>query len=803
MEDLLSDLRLAVRGMLRAPAFTAAAVAALSLGIGGSSAIFSVLDGVVLQPLKAPHAAELVRVYETFPSGEPDSFSPADFLDLAAENGSLQAVAGIRPASLTMTTSAGPVQITAARITSGFFPALGINPARGRGFSPELDKSGGPHEVVLTDVLWRREFSADPRILGQAVTLDGQLCTVVGVMPPGFRFPMLKGAEALVPMAWSQEDLANRGMHMFNGFARLKPGVSVQQARAELATVGKRIASRLPEHVGRSMTARPLLDDLVGPVKPLLQALLGAVMFVLLIACANVASMLLARGAARQREMAIRAALGGNRRRLVRQLLTESLLLSLLGGALGVALATWGVDALVALAPRDIPRIDEVRLNGAVLAFALAVSIGAGLLAGLWPSLQSSRPDLAEALKEGSGGATSRGRARSVLVVVEVALALVLVVGAGLMIRTLQRLLDVPVGLADPARVLVADVDLPPQKYPRDDQVNAFQTEVLRRVQALPGVFSAALASNIPLDGRYFAILGFQIADQPRPPPGQGPEAETVWATPGYLKTLGIPLLSGRELASTDTAKSPRVVLVNEAFVRKYLPGGDAIGKRLDHFQGKDEDAWEIVGVIGQVHTSGLDKAPEPQIVVPNAQSGVPFMRLAVRASSGRPMDLAGLVRTEIAAVDRDQPFAHPRTLEWVVSQSVGQRRFQMLVLTIFGVVAVTLAALGIYGVIAYSVEQRAREFAIRMALGAQASAVMRMVVGGGLRLALIGVLLGLAGSLALTKAIGASLWQVSATDPLTFTLVAALVLAVAAFASWVPARRVTHVDPMGPLRAE
>jgi len=717
MEELLRDLRHALRGFARAPAFTAAAVSALALGIGGSSAIFSVLDGVVLQPLRAPHPSELARVYEKDPSGQPDSFSPADFLDLAAENASFSAVAAIHVSRLTMTTSAGPVQVPAAKVTSGFFPALGVNLARGRGFSVALDKEGGgPHEVVLTDSLWRREFSADPRVLGQTVTLDGRPCTVVGILQPGFRFAMLKGAEALEPMEWSKNAVGNRGMHIADAFGRLKPGVSVQKAEAELSVLGKRIASRLPDNAGRSMMAVPLLDDLVGPVKPLLQALLGAVLFVLLIACGNVASMLLARGAARQREMAIRSALGSGRKRLIRQLLLESLLLSLMGGALGVALAAWGVDALVAMAPKSIPRLDEVGLNKSVLGFAVAISAFAGLLAGTWPALQASQPDLADALKNGASGATSRGRARSALVVIEVALALVLVVGAGLMIRTLGRLLNVPVGVSDPARVLVADVDLPPQKYAKDESILGFQEQVLRRVTALHGVTAAAFASTIPLDGRFFAIMGFQVAGQLPPVPGQGPEAETVWASPAYLKTLGIPLLRGRDLAESDMTPSERVVLVNEAFARKYFPGGDVLGQRIDHFLGKDADTYEIVGVIGNVHTAALDKEPAPQIVTPNAGYPVPFMRLAVRAS-GRPMDLATAVRTEVMSVDRDQPFAHPRTLESVVDDSVGQRRFQMLLLTLFGVVAV--------------------------------------------------------------------------------------VLLVAAFASWVPARRVTRVDPMGPLRAE
>ena len=454
---------------------------------------------------------------------------------------------------------------------------------------------------------------------------------------------------------------------------------------------------------------------------------------VLLIACANVASMLLARGAARQRELAIRAALGSGRGRIVRQLLTEALVLALVGGALGVLLAAWGLDGLVALAPRSIPRLDEVRLNESVLAFALSISIGSGLVAGLAPALHASRPDLVEALKNGASGATSRGRARAVLVVVEVALALVLVIGAGLMIRTLARLIGVRTGLADPARVLVAETVLPKDRYGKDEQMQAFQQQLLARAAALPGVKSAAITTSVPLDPGFNASLGFEIVGAPPSPPGQGPDAEVVWATPGYLETLGIPLLQGRDLRASDDARAPQVVLVNQAFVRKFLGGGEAF--------------------------------------------------------------------------DKDQPLAHPRTLERVIGESLGERRFPMMLLTVFGVVALVLASLGIYGVMAYSVALRAREIGIRMALGAPASQVLRAVVGGGMRLAVIGVGLGLSAALlvsaVVTEAAKATLYQVSATDPLTFLAVPALLLGVAALASWAPARRAARVDPMLSLRAE
>src|SRR5438445_1167799 len=591
--------------------------------------------------------------------------------------------------------------------------------------------TGAPHEVVLTDRLWKREFAGDPRSLGQTTTLNGRTYTLAGVLPAGFRFPLLRNAEALIPFEWDEKDLKNRGMHSVGAFARMRPGVSERSAQADLAVIGPRIAARaLPDHTGWSQRAVPLQEDLVGPVKPALQALLGAVVLVLLIACANVASMLLARGAVRQRELAIRSALGSGRGRILRQLLTEALLLALAGGALGVRLAAWGLDALVALAPRTIPRLDEVHLNGPVLIFALAVSVASGVIAGLVPALHASRPDLVEALKNGAAGATSRGRARAVLVVAEVALALILVIGAGLMIRTLNQLLGVRSGLSDPAHVLVTETVLPKDKYPTDETISAFQRQLLQRAAALPGVKSAAIMTSVPLDRQFNASLGFEIKGEPPQPPGEGHSAEVVWTTPGYLETLGIPLLQGRTLGSSEDQRTPPVVLVNQAFVNTYLGKGEAVGRRLVSFR-KDNDSWEIVGVVGDVHTLSLDRAPQPQVIVASAQWPLPFLRVVLRTSA-RPLDLVPLLRTELQAIDKDQPLAHPRLLEDVVSESLGERRFPMLLLTVFGCVALVHASLGIYGVMAYSVAQRAKEIGIRMELGAPAAQVSSRVRGGG-----------------------------------------------------------------------
>jgi len=802
MDGLVRELRYAFRGLARTPAFSAAAILALALGIGGSSAIFSVLENVLLKPLPVPEPDRLMRLYEVLPNARPGPWSDPDYLDLARENEAFESTAEIYAQRVTMTGRGGPVMLSAAHVSSTFFATVKVHPALGRGLTAEEDYDGGPRSAVISDSLWQREFGRDPHILGQSLTLDGRTYSIVGVMPAGFRLPLLRGAEALVPFAYTKKDLQKRSMHAAPAIGRLKPGISQAQANADLDRKGRVIATRHPDHKGMTMRAAPLLDDLVGPVKPVLEALLGAVIMVLLIACANVASMLLARGAARQRELAIRAALGSGRARIVRQLLTEAVLLSLAGGLLGVLLAAWGVDALVALAPKTIPRLDEVRLDSAVLGFALGISLLAGLIAGVLPALQATRPDLVDALKNGSLATTSRSRLRSALVVAEVALALVLVIGAGLMIRTLVRLLDQPTGLSDPAHVFVASVDLPADTYANKEKIIAFQRQLLPRLQAMPGVKSAVLASNVPLSGWVNALLSFNIAGEPRPPPDANPEVEIVLTTPGYLSTVGIQLLRGRDLTASDDEKAPKVVLVNEAFSRKYLDGRDPIGRHILQMISDDYDA-EIVGVIADVPTRSLDRKPGPLVLAANAQSPARYMLAVMRTSSPHPLDLLPLLRTEVMAIDKDQPVTNPRTLEQVVADSVGERRFQMFLLTLFGSVALLLAAVGIYGVMAYSVAQRYREIGIRMALGAQSSQVLRMVVSSGLRLAVIGIGIGVIAAVAVTQALKAALYQVSATDPITFVAVSLLLLGVAALASWAPARRAARVDPMVPLRAE
>ncbi len=797
----MRQLRLALRSLSRAPGFTAAGVVVLAIGIGASTSVFSVLRGVVLRPLGFSAPDQLVRVYER-PAGIDArwSLSGPDFLDVAAGSSTFQSTAAIRPEVQTLTGRGPPTQVRMARVSASFFATLRAFPAIGRAFAAEEDVAEGARVAVLTDGFWRRELGGDVGVLGRTLTLNGRTYTIVGILAPDFHFALLRQAEILVPLAMEGREKEFRGINWLLIVGRLKPGLGVRHAQADLDVLAPWIDARIAEHTGWRLEAQPLLEDLVGPVKPALTALLGAVLLALLIACADLASLLLARGMARQRELAIRAALGAGRGDLVRQLMTEAMLVAAIGGALGLLLAPWCLSALLALAPPDTPRLDEVRLDSAVVLFALGASLAAGMLAGVVPALQVTQPHLMEALTNGAGGTARRARTRSALVVGETALAFVLAAGAGLMIRTLSQLLEVKTGLASPERVLIADMDLPQSRYPAD-RIPQFARDLLSRVSTEPGVQSAALLTNVPLDPRARAEFGFELEGEPSPP-GQAPKAEMVFATPGYLQTMGIPLLRGRDLRWSDVKSAPHVVLVNEAFVRRLVRDGDGLGRRVTQLVGPD-DPWEIAGVIGDVHTISLDRAPAPLIVVPLLQFPVATLRIAARAARGDPVSLFPSMRADVSAIDRDLPLASPRPLPQVISDSVGTRRFQMTLLSLFALVALTLAALGIYGVTAYSVTQRSKEIGIRMALGAEPAQVLRMVVGSGLRLSIVGVAIGLLSGLVATRALASLVYGVSTTDPLTLAATGALLVACAAVASWVPALRATRVDPSTSLRAE
>jgi putative ABC transport system permease protein len=799
----MGNVRFALRSLLRAPGFTAAGALVLAIAIGGSTAVFSVLRGVLLRPLGFRSPEQLIRIYER-PAGIDAhwNFSGPDFLDIAAENSAFESTAGIRPTQQTLTGHGPPTQVRIARISASFFSTLRTAPAIGRAPLAEEDVAGGSRVAVLTDGFWRREMGGDRAALGRTLTLDGRTYTIVGVMAPDFHFPVLRQAEILIPLALEKGfEKEFRGTNWITVIARLRAGLGVREAQADLDVLAPRIHSRIAEHDGWRLEAQPLLEDLVGPVKPALTALLGAVLLALLLACADLASLFLARGIARQRELAIRAALGGGRSELIRQLMTEAILLAVIGGGLGLALAPWCLSGLLALAPPDTPRLDEIRLDGAVLLFSLAASTIAGLIAGLVPALQVTHPHLMEVLTNGSGGTAKRPRARSALVVVETALAFILAVGAGLMIRTVSGLLEVPTGLAAPERVLVADMDLPQSRYP-DQRITSFARDLLQRLSTSSGVHSAALVTNVPLDPRGRAEFGFSVEGD-ESPPGQSPKAEIVFASPGYLETVGIPLLRGRDVQWTDVASAPHIVLVNEAFVRRFFPTRDPLGRRIGNLVGPQDDPWMIAGVVGDVRTLGLDRAPAPMIVVPLLQFPVTTLRLAARAEGRNAMQLVPTLRSEVLAVDQDLPLSSPRLLPQIVTASLGARRFQMTLLSIFAGVALTLAALGIYGVTAYSVTQRSREIGIRMALGAAPGRVLQMVLGSGVRLSLLGVAIGVAAALPAARALGTLVYRVSTTDPATLIATAALLIGAAALASWVPARRAIRLDPAISLRAE
>ncbi|HET6981353.1 MAG TPA: ABC transporter permease [Myxococcaceae bacterium] len=791
-----------MRSLWRSPGFTVAGALVLAVGIAASTAVFSVLRGVVLRPLGLPQPENLVRLYER-PAGSEArwSWSAPDYLDLARENRAFESVAAMRADRQTLTGRGSPVQIRVARVSASFYTTLRIAPALGQAPGAEEDATGSGQTVVLMEDYWRHEFAADLGVLGRTLTLDGRVYTIGGVMPRGFQFALLREAQVLLPVAFEQIEIERRGRMPFSVVARLKPGLTVRDAQADLDVVGPEIAGRIAEHLEWRHEAQPLLEDLVGPVKPGLAALLGAVLLALLIACANVASLVLARGMARQRELAIRGALGGGRGALVLQLLAESLVLAAMGGALSLLLAPWALAGVLSLAPRDLPRLQEIHLDGWILVSAVIGAILAGLLAGLLPALQMTRPDLLSALRDGASGTPGRSRSRVALVVTEVALAFVLATGAGLMVRTLSGLLEVRTGLAAPDRVLVSDLDLPQARYP-DQRIWGFAQQLVQDLSLVPGVADSALMTSVPLDSRSREEHAFDLEGSDEIPPEQTPRAEVVFATPGYLATLGVPLRSGRDIRWSDVMSAPHVVLVNEEFVRRYLGRGEPVGRRIKQILGPD-NPWDIVGVFGDVRTKGLDATPVPMVLVPVLQWARPQLRVAIRAATGDPLQLLAPLRREVGMLDGDLAVSRPQVLATVLTDSMEDRRFQMTLLSLFALVALGLAGQGIYSVVSLSVAQRTREIGIRLALGADRVRLVRMVVAGGLRTALLGVVLGLGGALASTRVLSSLVYGVSTSDPLTLAGTTGLLLGAAGLASCLPAIRAARVDPAVSLRAE
>ena len=801
METLLKDIRYGVRTLLKTPGFTAVAVIALALGIGANTAIFSVVNAVLLRPLPFQQSEQLVMVWEKRAQlgRERNPVSPPDFNDWRAQNQVFEDMAAFSGQGFNLGAGTEPERIQGAGVSPSLFSILRAQPRMGRVFEADEDKPGNNTVVIIGSGLWQRSFAADPEIVGKTIKLDEKAYTVVGVMAADFVFPNRR-SEVWVPLTLSPQDADNRGGHNLQVVARLKPDITVKQAQTEMDSITAQLEQQYQVNTGHRANVFSLYHEVVANARPALLVLLGAVAFVLLIACANVANLLFARSSARQKEMAIRTALGARRSRIIRQLLTESVILAIAGGTIGVLLALWGLDLLLAIGGNTIPRVKEIKIDSWVLEFSMLVSLATGLLFGMVPALQASKPDLNETLKEGGRGASGsirHNRIRSSFVIAEVAICLVLLIGAGLMLRSFARVVNVNPGF-NPDNLLSMNVALSGSRYGAAEQVTSFYQRTLERLSSLPGVQSAAATTGLPMAGgfgsRYFSIEG-----RPPQPAGQGFNANVNLTTPGYFQTMNIPLIEGREFDQRDVVKAPEAVIINQDMVRRYWPDGDPIGKRLAVGNGP----WRtVVGVVGDVKQAGLDIETRPEMFWPYYQLPLSFSTIVVR-TSGEPEAMTSAVRSAMQDIDKDLPLYDVRPVNEVISESVAPRRFNMLLLGIFAGLALVLAAVGLYGVISYSVSQRTHEIGIRMALGASHKSVLRLVVGQGMALALIGVAIGVIASFFLTKFIATLLFGVSATDPVTFVAISVLLIGVSIMASLVPARRAMKVDPMVALRYE
>ncbi|HXG68904.1 MAG TPA: ABC transporter permease [Blastocatellia bacterium] len=804
METLAQDIRYGVRTLVKNPGFTIVAVIALALGIGANSAIFTVVNGVILRPLPYEDPEELVLVWETRPARNimRGVFSPADFLDTRNQNQVFEDMAAFNGANITRTDGGEPERVRGNRVSHGFFSILGIQPALGRAFLPEDEKFGNHRVVILSHGYWQRRFAGDPDVIGKTLTLNSQPHTVIGILPAGFRFVWdSEEADMWLPLAFAEDKLA-RGSRYLPVIARLKPGVSREQAQAEMDALAASLEQQYPDsNAGRGVFVASMHEEIVGDIRLALYVLLAAVAFVLLIACANVANLLLARAAGRQREVALRLALGASRFRLVRQFLTESVLLSMFSGALGLVLALWGLDFLKAVSPGDIPRLNEIGLDFRALGFTLGISLLTGLLFGIAPALQASNLDLNEALKEGGRSATvgfRRQRLRSLFVVAEVALALVLLIGAGLLIRSFLRLQEVKPGF-DPNNVLTMAISLPEARYPKPEQQAAFFRQLLENLETLPGVETVGAVLPLPYSHSNYSYT-FDIEGRPSAAPGERTAASWRAVSPDYFRAMRIPLLKGRAFTEQDVRNAEKVIIINETMAQRYFPDEDPIGKRMTI--GINNITARIVGIVGDVKFAGLDSELSPEMYTPYPQTTAGVMNIVMR-TTGDPASVIAAARSQAQLLDRDLPVYDIKPMEERLSESVAQPRFNTLLLTIFAAVALALAVVGIYGVMSYSVTQRTHEIGIRMALGAGRGDVLRLVVGQGMALALVGVGVGLAGAYFLTRWLESLLFGVTATDPATFAAISLLLVAVALFASYIPARRATKVDPMVALRHE
>jgi putative ABC transport system permease protein len=814
MNTLLQDIRFGLRMLLKSPSISIVATIALALGIGANTAIFSVVNAVLLRPLPFPDPDSLVAVFETDTQRGliRGSHSYPNFFDLRTQNTVFQHVATYRSGDYIMTGRGEPARLQGAVVTADLFPLLGVQPMLGRVFLPDEDKATETGRVViLSHDLFQKRFNGDPSILNQAITLEGIKFTVVGVMPPSFEFPIQNDPVELWTTiagdsSGAEPVTGQRGAHFLRVIGRLKPGITEEKAQAELTAIAARLEQQYPDtNTHKSLRVDSALKALVGDIRPALLILLGAVACVLLIACANVANLLLARATSRHKEMAIRSALGASRTRVVRQLLTESVLLSLVGGAVGLLLAVWWSDLLVALGKADIPRAVHVGMDWRVLGFTLGVSLLTGLIFGLAPAFHSSKTELVESLKEGARG-TSAGSFASVirkaLVVIELGFAVLLLTGAALLIQSLWRLQNVNSGL-QPENVLTFNATLPEIKYKSANQ-SQFFIDLKQRLESTPGVQSASSILPLPLSGDRFSI-SFEIEGRPLPPKDH-PSADFFTTGVGYFKTMGIPIIKGRDFDDRDKHGSTPVIIITDTFARQYFPNEDPIGKRIhpgiSSYENEDSVMREVIGVVGDVRNRNLSTESRPAYYVPQTQ--VPFSQMVtVVKTTGEPRSLISAATKEVAAMDQDVPLFGVKTMDEYLSASVAAPRFSTTLLSIFAGVALVLTVVGLYGVMSYSVAQRTNEIGIRMALGAQSRDVLLMIVKQGSVLILLGLAIGLVGAYALTRVISSLLFGVTAKDPFTFAAVAVLLAIVALLACYIPALRATKVDPMNALRCE
>jgi putative ABC transport system permease protein len=817
----MNDIRFAFRMLAKTPAFTLIAIFTLALGIGANTAIFSVVNALLLKPLPFPEPQQLVafgmtdtRLKEQTMLG---SLSYPDFFDFRDQNHTFASVAVYRNRAFALTGEQGAISFRGLKSSAEFFDVLGIKPAIGRTFSRDDERAGGGiggFKVILSDDFWRQHFGGDPNVLGRTIEFDRRLYTIIGVMPPRFQYPIDGDPVSLyVTIADDASTLdgtkpltQERGMHSLDAIGRLKPGNKIEQAQADLSTVAANLEKQYPKtnsYFGARV--KPLREELIGDVRSALYVLFGAVVCVLLIANVNVANLLLARASVRGREIALRAAVGASRARIIRQLLTESVILAGLGGVCGLLVAQWGTDALIKTVPQSIPRISDIRLDGVVLAFTILVSLGTGVIFGLIPAWQASKVDLNSSLKSGprTGSGEHKTYLRNGLVMGEVALALVLLICAGLLIQTFARLGRVQPGFRF-ERLLTASVQLPSSGYPKNENVIAFYERFLERVRALPGVDSASAIVPLPLSGSNM-VTDFDIEEHPLPE-GQRAGAPVRIIATDYFKTMGIPLKQGRVFDQTEQLDSPPVVIVNERFAAKFFPGQNVIGKRITPgFSADDngEKVREIIGVVGNVKHSSLKNEDSPEMYLPRTQIPASQMSIVVRTNVSDPSGITSAMRKELAAIDPSIPLNSVRVFDDYLSRSLARPRFNALLLSIFAASALVLTAIGIYGVLAYSVAQRTNEIGIRIALGAAQSNIFKLVIGQAMTIVGVSVAIGLVGAFAATRLLNSLLFGVTAWDPFTFSAIVILIAVVAFLAAWLPARRASNVDPIIALRSE